>query len=200
MAFGLHVDWQTIPRKGVDELGLQDIQMADALGYRIKLLATAGISESEPVLSVSPTLVCKDEPLASVSGAFNAVQIVGDAVGPVFYQGYGAGEMPTASAVVSDVIATACGRAALTFDRMKLWAAGDAKVSAPSVEHASVRWFVRLPCQITREALAEAIVVDIGTVCECDAGVGAISEACTRREIEMRLGNLGESMTLLPVL
>ena len=200
LAFELHVDWETIPRKGVDELALQDIQMADALGYRIKLLATAAIGESEPVLSVSPTLVCKDEPLASVSGAFNAVQIVGDAVGPVFYQGYGAGEMPTASAVVSDVIATACGRAALTFDRMRLWSAGDEKVSAPSVEDASVRWFVRVPGEFTCESLAEAIVVDTGSVCECDAGVGAISEPCTRREIETRLGNLSDSVTSLPVL
>lgn len=200
LAFGLHVDWESIPRMGVDELAIQDIQMADALGFRIKLLATALGGNQGPILSVSPTLISKDEPLASVSGAFNAVQIVGDAVGPVFYQGYGAGEMPTASAVVSDVIATACGRAAVTFDRMSLWPAGEEKVSAPSIEGASSCWFVRASAGVTAESLAEWLRIDVSNVEADDDGVGAISASCNRRELQDMLGTLGDNLTILPVL
>lgn len=200
LAFGLHVDWETIPRTGVDALVLQDIQLADALGYRIKLLATASKNATGPVLSVSPTLVCKEEPLASVSGAFNAVQIVGDAVGPVFYQGYGAGEMPTASAVVSDVIATARGRSALTFDAMNLWPTGEERLAAPSIEDAVASWFVRLPVDVTAESLAEGLGIDASNVYVGDEGIGAISGVCTRGEIETQVGALSESLTILPVL
>ena len=185
---------------GVDELAIQDIQMADALGFRIKLLATALEGNQGPILSVSPTLISKDEPLASVSGAFNAVQIVGDAVGPVFYQGYGAGETPTASAVVSDVIATACGRAAVTFDRMSLWPAGEEKVSAPSIEGASSCWFVRASAGITAESMAERLRVDVSNVEANDDGIGAISASCNRRKLQDMLGTLGDNITILPVL
>ncbi|MBR3219990.1 MAG: ACT domain-containing protein, partial [Thermoguttaceae bacterium] len=72
---------------------------------------------------VSPTLIPESAPLAKVRDAFNAVEIIGDFVGPVFYQGLGAGERPTASAVCSDVIDTAVGRTALTFNAVRMWAA-----------------------------------------------------------------------------
>jgi homoserine dehydrogenase len=70
-------------------------------------------------LHVSPTLVRRRTPLAEVQDAFNAVRVVGDAVGPVFYHGLGAGQMPTASAVVADIIDTAVGRTRLTFETLE---------------------------------------------------------------------------------
>ena len=72
-------------------------------------------------LYVSPTLVTLGTPLADVSGAYNAVRVVGDAVGRVFFHGLGAGREPTASAVVADVIDTLVGRAKITFDRLNLF-------------------------------------------------------------------------------
>ena len=72
-------------------------------------------------LHVSPNLVRKGKPLAETRGAFNAVSVVGDAVGPVFYHGQGAGQMPTASAVAADLIDLAVGRAQITFNAANLW-------------------------------------------------------------------------------
>lgn len=119
LAFGATVDWRDIPRRGIDGLDPADLEYARQLGYRIKLLATARLVDGELELSVAPTLVRQGTPLAEVRDAFNAVAVVGDAVGPVFYHGLGAGQMPTASAVVADVIDMAVGRTPITFQTLE---------------------------------------------------------------------------------
>jgi homoserine dehydrogenase len=120
LAFGAQVKWQQIPRVGIDRLEPEDLRYASQLGYAIKLLAEAKLDENSILdLHVSPTLVKRRTPLAEVQDAFNAVRVVGDAVGPVFYHGLGAGQMPTASAVVADIIDTAVGRTRLTFETLE---------------------------------------------------------------------------------
>jgi homoserine dehydrogenase len=121
LAFGAAVQWQDIPRRGIDHLKLADLQYAKELGYRIKLLAVAQLADDGLELHASPALVKIGTPLAEVRGAFNAVNIVGDAVGPLFFHGLGAGQMPTASAVMADLIDTVVGRSAITFRSLKLW-------------------------------------------------------------------------------
>ena len=121
LGFGAVADWKAIPRIGIEAIESIDFKYAKELGYRIKLLAVAENSDEGLELHVSPTLVKIDNPLARVSDAFNAVRIVGDAVGPVFFQGQGAGQMPTASAVVGDLIDTVLGRTAITFNTLGLW-------------------------------------------------------------------------------
>lgn len=119
LAFGATVDWRDIPRHGIDGLAPTDLQYASQLGFRIKLLATARLIDDELELSVAPTLVRKGTPMAEVRDAYNAIRVVGDAVGPVFYHGLGAGQMPTASAVVADIIDTAVGRTPITFQTLE---------------------------------------------------------------------------------
>ncbi len=119
LAFGATVDWSEIPKMGIDGLDPADLQYARELGYRIKLLAVANLADDGLELSVAPTLVRIGTPLAEVRDAFNAIRVIGDAVGPVFYHGLGAGQMPTASAVVADVIDTAVGRTRLTFQTLE---------------------------------------------------------------------------------
>ncbi|KAA5546035.1 homoserine dehydrogenase [Roseiconus nitratireducens] len=119
LAFGATVDWHDIPKIGIDGLDPADLRYARQLGYRIKLLATADLAEDGLELSVAPTLLRIGTPLAEVRDAFNAIRVVGDAVGPVFYHGLGAGQMPTASAVVADLIDTAVGRTKLTFQTLE---------------------------------------------------------------------------------
>ncbi|MDO4585316.1 MAG: homoserine dehydrogenase [Planctomycetia bacterium] len=127
IAFGVSCDWQEIPRLGIETVDAVDFRYAKLLGYSIKLLAIAqrlrgeGGNGDSLALSVSPTLVSRQSPLSDVRGAFNAVSVMGDAVGHSFYYGLGAGEMPTASAVVGDVIDTIVGRTRLTFDALNLW-------------------------------------------------------------------------------
>ncbi len=119
LAFGATVDWNEIPKTGIDGLDPADLRYAHQLGYRIKLLATANLTKDGLELSVAPTLLRIGTPLAEVRDAFNAIRAVGDAVGPVFYHGLGAGQMPTASAVVADLIDTAVGRTRLTFQTLE---------------------------------------------------------------------------------
>jgi homoserine dehydrogenase len=121
LAFGARVNWRAIPRMGIDIVDVADMRYATELGYSIKLLAVAELVPEGLELHVSPTLVRHGTPLAEVRGAYNAIRIVGDAVGRVFFHGLGAGQMPTASAVVADLINTVTGRTAITFRRANLW-------------------------------------------------------------------------------
>src|SRR4051812_46268591 len=90
LAFGARVHWRDIPRQGIEPLEMDDLRYAQELGYRIKLLAIARLSPEGLELHVSPTLVKSGTPLAEVRGAYNAVSVVGDAVGRVFFHGLGA--------------------------------------------------------------------------------------------------------------
>jgi homoserine dehydrogenase len=105
MAFGCWVDFERIPTEGIRGLLPLDLEMAESFGYRIKLLGTAKVHPGDAVeVHVHPTMVRRTSLLANVDGALNAVAIHGDAVGPTLYYGAGAGEMPTASAVVGDLM------------------------------------------------------------------------------------------------
>jgi homoserine dehydrogenase len=110
-----------IPREGIDRLQLADIRYAAELGYAVKLLALAKLSDAGLELRVAPSLVRQGTPLAEVRGPYNAIRVVGDAVGDTLFYGRGAGMMPTASAVVGDLIDVVVGRAGLTSRALNLW-------------------------------------------------------------------------------
>ncbi len=107
LSFGTFLNFDKIHVEGIRNISSLDIAYADELGYKIKLLAIAKSKEAGLEAGVYPTLVKKGTQLADVSGAFNAIYVVGDAVGPTMLYGMGAGMMPTASAVVSDIIGVA---------------------------------------------------------------------------------------------
>jgi homoserine dehydrogenase len=111
LAFEIEVRPDSIPRQGIDSLHLADLKYAAELGYVIKLLALAKLSTTGLELRVAPTLVKRGRPLAEVGGPYNAIRVVGDAVGDTLFYGRGAGAMPTASAVVADLIDVITGRA-----------------------------------------------------------------------------------------
>ena len=144
LAFGARVNWKDIPRVGIDTLDIADVRYAQEMGYRIKLLAVAELRDDELELHVSPTLVRKGRPLSEVGGPFNAIRVVGDAVGEVFFYGPGAGQMPTASAVVADMIDTAVGRTKITFRTLELWSNRTARVNAADYATASGRFYLRV--------------------------------------------------------
>ena len=104
LAFHVAVSPDNVARQGISGLSARDFRYADELGYTIKLLATGRLTDGEIVASVQPTLIARDEPLAKVDGVLNAVQVEGDLVGRVLFQGPGAGPRPTASAVLADVL------------------------------------------------------------------------------------------------
>lgn len=104
LAFHVAISPDDVAKQGITRLAARDFKYADALGYTIKLLATGRLVDGGVVASVQPTLIAKDEPLAKVDGVLNAIQIEGDLVGRVQFQGCGAGPAPTASAVLADVL------------------------------------------------------------------------------------------------
>lgn len=144
LAFGARVDWQDIPRSGIDTLDVADVRYAQEMGYKIKLLAVAKLVDDGLELHVSSTLVKAGTPLAEVGGPFNAIRVVGDAVGPLLFYGAGAGQMPTASAVVADMIDTAVGRTKITFKTLELWSRREARVTPNDYAQAKGRFYLRV--------------------------------------------------------
>ncbi len=104
IAFGHPITAEEIYTEGITEITPLDIEFAREFGYKIKLLAIAKEEDGLLEARVHPTMIPVGHPLASVDGVFNAIFIEGDAVGPVMLFGKGAGMMPTASAVVADVV------------------------------------------------------------------------------------------------
>ncbi len=143
LAFGARVRWKDIPRAGIDTLDGADMRYARELGYRVKLLAIARLIDGGLELHVAPTLVRIGGPLAEVRGAFNAIRVVGDFVGPVFFHGQGAGRMPTASAVVADMIDTAVGRTRITFRTLELWSDRDSGIVVRDHAKLPARYYLR---------------------------------------------------------
>ncbi len=104
LAYGIHLPPDNIFTEGIRSIAPLDIKFAEKFGWRIKLLAIARSGLNGIEARVHPAMISASHPLSAVEGAYNAVFIKGDAVGSVMLYGLGAGEMPTASAVVSDVV------------------------------------------------------------------------------------------------
>lgn len=104
LAFGKGVDVNSVYAEGITKISLEDVASAANLGYVIKLIGYTKKIGDEVICRVSPMLVPVDSPLSGVDGVFNAIMVKGNMVGDVMFYGPGAGMLPTASAVVGDVI------------------------------------------------------------------------------------------------
>jgi homoserine dehydrogenase len=104
LAFGIPMQFKKAYTEGISRLTQEDIRYAEELGYRIKLLGITKRTERGIELRVHPTLVPTRRLIANVEGVMNGILVKGDAVGPTLYYGAGAGALPTASAVVADLI------------------------------------------------------------------------------------------------
>jgi homoserine dehydrogenase len=167
LAFGRHVYPRQVPAEGLGAVTIDDMRFADALGYKIKLLARAKAVGDRIAAYTAPHLVSKDSLLASVDGVMNAIMIRGNAVGDVMFYGAGAGKMPTASAVAADVI-----DAVKHYRTRKLLNWGECEedeVIDPTLLESS--WYVRTdaPREKVRREFGEVRFADY------DAGDGAIA-------------------------
>jgi len=105
LAFGKQVDPNVVPMEGISKLDLKDVKLAERAGYRIKLLGRAvRLPGNGRSVYVAPHVIPEDNPISGVDDVFNAVMVNGNATGEVMFYGKGAGEMPTASACVADVM------------------------------------------------------------------------------------------------
>jgi homoserine dehydrogenase len=162
IAFGIAVPLANIPRRGIAQIERADIGYAKELGYTIKLLAEAwwepaggANGDGQLALHVAPVMLRHLAPLALVRDAYNAIFVVGDAVGSTLYYGRGAGQMPTASAVVADLIDLAVGRAQLTFRSLRLWSEQAQHVTLRPPGTVPSRFYLRLMVQDRPGVLAE---------------------------------------------
>ena len=104
LAYGMEINLKDVYIEGISRITPLDIEFARQFGYRIKLLAISKIQNNKVEARVHPTMIPLKNLLASISGTVNAITISGDAVGDILLYGHGAGMMPTASAVVSDIV------------------------------------------------------------------------------------------------
>ncbi|MCC7186973.1 MAG: homoserine dehydrogenase, partial [Acidobacteria bacterium] len=154
LAFGTRVNPDQFLVQGIDTIELADLRYADELGYAVKLLATTKLVNGQLEMHTQPTLIRQGRPIAQTDGPFNIIGLTGDIVGTTWYSGQGAGGMPTASAVISDLIDVAAGRARLNFERLDLWAS-HAPFPLQSVEEIHRRYYLRLDVEDRAHVMAE---------------------------------------------
>ncbi len=104
LAYGMEINLADIYTEGISKITPMDIENARQFGYRIKLLAIAKNNRDTIEARVHPTMIPEDNQLSSINGTLNAITVSGDAIGDVLLSGQGAGRLPTASAVISDVV------------------------------------------------------------------------------------------------
>ena len=187
LAFGRHVYPRQVPTEGITGVTLSDVAYAESCGRKIKLLGRAMRRPGGKVCAyVAPHLVDQENPLAGVEDVFNAITVKGNAIGDVMFYGRGAGKLPTASAVVADVI-----DAARHKDEKKrmFWAEGgeDVTVSPADLESA---WYVR--AEGTGEQVRAAFP-DRTLLARAGAPEGEfalITEPMTRAALDGRLAGL----------
>lgn len=137
VAFGVKVKWREVYREGIENISLEDIRYALEIGYVIKLLAIARMTQGEIEVRVHPALVPKSHPLAKVSENFNAIYVKGFPVGELMFYGPGAGGNPTASAVINDILSLARPRNGARGDGLK-------PMRVKKIEEINSRYYLRL--------------------------------------------------------
>ena len=172
LAYNVYLPFERIHVEGITQITDREIQYAHEFGYVIKLLAITKKTASGIEARVHPTLIPEKSILANVSDAFNAVCVVGDAVGPTLFYGRGAGGMPTASAVVADIVEA--GRSASTGvvnSLPKGWIANElVQGVVSSIAEVETRYYLHL---IVRDR--PGVLAQIGKVLgQCDIGIAAV--------------------------
>ena len=145
IAFGYEITLDDIFVEGIEAISRDDIRYGGEMGYCLKLLAIGQMDERGRVsLRVHPSFIAKDSALARVGGPFNAVSIFGSAVGQVMFYGRGAGMMPTASAVVADIIDVAIGNSGTTFRHVHLRPRSEVDPLIEKIDDCKSRFYIRV--------------------------------------------------------
>ena len=156
IAFGCEIMLEDIFVEGIEAISKDDIRYGGEMGYCLKLLAIGQRDERGRIsLRVHPSFIAEDNSLARVEGPFNAVSMFGSAVGQVMYYGRGAGMMPTASAVVADIIDVALGNSATTFRHLNLQPRSQTARLIEKIDNLVSRFYIRIMCKDQPGAIAQ---------------------------------------------
>ena len=184
LAFGSQVDYEDIYTEGITNITAKDIVFADLFGYTIKLLGSSKRIDGQIYCMVAPTLITEDNPLYSVNGVFNGIFVKGNVLGDVMFYGSGAGKLPTASAVVSDIVDEV---KHLRTNIMTTWSSG--KLALADVKNSAKCFYVRMEGTLSeKKAEVEAVFGTIQAVeSEKVSGEFAfLTEKMTEKEYEER--------------
>ena len=186
LAFGDHVYPDQVPTEGIRNVTLGDVAYADSCGYKIKLLGRC-IREPEGKVCafVAPHLVPGENPLACVEDVFNAISVTGNAIGDVMFYGRGAGKLPTASAVVADVIDIAKD---LKRDRRNDWGPGSPELCV-SPDCVVSRWYVRADMTVEQARTACGEIQPLARGGAPAGEVAFLTGPMTAPELEQHLGS-----------
>ena len=143
LAFGRWFGMDPVHVEGIRGLELADLQYADELGYRIKLLAIIKLIDGKVQMRVHPTLIPKSTLLAGISDVFNGVMVEGDTVGQTLFYGRGAGRSATASAVVADITDVALNIVNGSVRRIPAFRPGEQFDEVVSIDEAASRYYLR---------------------------------------------------------
>ena len=145
IAFGYEIKLDDIFVEGIEAISKDDIRYGGEMGYILKLLAIGQKDKDGKVsLRVHPSFIAKDNALARVGGPFNAISVFGSAVGQIMFYGRGAGMMPTASAVVADIIDVAIGNSIRTFRHLHLKPRSEIESLIEKVGNCVSRFYIRV--------------------------------------------------------
>jgi len=148
IAFGYEITLDDIFIEGIEGISKDDIRYGAEMGYCLKLLAIGQRDDDNRIsLRVHPSFIAKDNVLARVDGPFNAVSIFGSAVGQLTFYGRGAGMMPTASAIVADIIDVALGNSATTFRQLNLRPRSRTAPVIEKIDNLVSRAYIRVMCK-----------------------------------------------------
>ncbi|CAN5605210.1 homoserine dehydrogenase [soil metagenome] len=172
LAFNVRVSEADIHIEGISTLQADDIKFADQLGYVIKLLAIAERVDGKVSLRVHPTLVHKSDVLAEVSGSFNAISVFGSALGHSLYYGRGAGQLPTASSVVADLVGVALGTTPLAFKQLNIFPDSTPPASVLPFDQLRSRYYLRVTARDVPGVMADIT----GALGDADISLSAVSQ------------------------
>lgn len=161
LAYGMQVNFEDIPTEGITKITDADIRYAQEAGMAIKMFGTSKKVGDKVFARVSPMLVSRTNPLFSVNGVFNSIFVKGNLLGEVMFYGPGAGKLPTASAVVGDIVDAV---KHLGTNIMQIWSSKQLELA--DISESKNRYFVRIP-----KAEAEKVSEVFGRVRVIDAGV-----------------------------
>lgn len=159
LVYGKHVYPKSVYTKGISQIDLNDVQIADSMGYAVKLIANVRKLENGKILPVvMPMLVPHDNIISSVNDVFNAVLVDGDAVDKVMFYGRGAGKFPTASAVVGDLIDSVKHKITVF---SQSWESADDDSFIEKIDNFKSAWYFRVESDTAPDA-AQKMLTDNG--------------------------------------
>lgn len=201
IAYNEFVDYSNIYTEGITKITTADMKYAEAMNGVIKLIAVSRRLGDKIFARVSPAIISKEHPLSNVEDVFNAIVVKGDAIGDAMFYGRGAGKLPTASAVVADVIDIAKHP---DFGTKSVWVRTNEN-NVIAIEESPAKFLVRVAAEKTTDAkgdikavFGEAEYIDLGSKVQ-GVEVAFITPVLTEREIKEKLTVLKEKNSVLGI-